>query len=481
MDTLVRKTLILCIYLLVLSPQGAVALEKDPSAGEKCDVSMEMNRPEQKSFNIFRRRLGSLQGHYGRFYFQNAINGIIEKQWPTERIIEVSATFMERTLNLVDQHYLRDAVASTIGLKDKRWINFERDMVNVTLNGETLKSNGRTYDGKSIGSKHFAEATEALINAIKDLRPEELKYLRHASERKRPMDPKQAEILKARAMTMIANVYIYIERWNIINKEINRLRRIGNEKKIMFIALGLTTVGLLVASTIYAGPIIAAAGTFGAKFSTDIIVASQLARLAQVAAGAGLGAAGAPAAVLLTDTTKALLNAQRMSRNNGTVYACEIDKQIQAWKTRGVSPYINAAILGGSVGMGGVMTFTTLGARTLLLASTFGVGVALSSSLYGLSENTIYGLAEYRLALDENKKGNKDLAIQHAQKSREYFNAAGEDLLNSLLVGVLAAAFTKDFSKALIEGENVIRALYANSADTLPTALTIAEETLSNL
>jgi hypothetical protein len=478
---LVRKTLILFISLLVLSPQGAVASEKDPSAAEKCDVNMEMNRPEQKSFNIFRRRLGSLQGHYGRYYFQNAMNAIIEKQWPTERIIEVSATFMERTLNLVDQHYLRHAVASTIGLKDKRWIDFERDMINVTLDGDTLASNGRSYDGKSIGAKHFATATERLVEAITNLKPEELKLLRHANERKRPMDPEQAEILKARAVTMIANMYIYIERWNIINKEINRLRRIGNTKKILFIAMGVTTVGLLVASTIYAGPIIAAAGTFGAKFSTDIIVASQLARLAQVAAGAGLGAVGAPTTVLLTDTTKTLLNAQRESRNNGTVYACEIDKQIQAWKERGVSPYINAAVLGGSVGMAGVMTFTTVGAKTLLLASSFGVGVALSSSLYGLSENTIYGLAEYRLALEENKKGNKELAIEHAQKSREYFSAAGEDLLNSLLVGVLAAAFTKDFSKALAEGEAVIRALYANSADTLPTALSIAEETLSSL
>lgn len=451
----------------------AFAQVQDPGAQEQCPISMEMTPSEKKAFTIFKRRLSGLNGHYGKFYFQKYLNAIVEKQWPTERVIEISPLFTERILNLIDQQYLRHAVASTIGLKNKNWISFEYTMRDITIDdGFLFRSSER---------KNFAETTKQLIEDIKNHPIDKMQLIRSANERKKPFDPELAGNLKAEAVMMIMNMHLYLERWNLINKELSRLRSEANTKKIMFAALVVGGGAFLIASTVYTPMIVAAVGPYAAAYGTNLMVGAQFARFAaQVGVGVAAGSLGAPAAMLTADSLSILLNSAEMSRNNKTVYACEINKQIDAWKKQGVSPYIKAAIFGGTIGFGGAATYFKLGAKTLLLATTFGVGVALKNSVGQLYENSMLALAEYRLALDAIESGNRETAVVHLQKSRTYANEAGDQLLNSIIVAALSASVAKDFPKAITQGEDIIRAIYANSSDTLPTAINVLTPEMTN-
>lgn len=429
-----------------------------------CPVNMALSQAERDVFIGFHARLSHLNRHYGKNTFQAKLNQIIAQEWPVQKVIEISPTFMERALNLIDQQYLKDAIASTIGLDHPLWNEFERVMKKVTL---------LTYTTENKHGK-FTRKTEELISAINSLSQRQMKTPNTTRE--------QRDILKGRAVTRIANMVIYLERWSIINVEITKQRAEAAGRQLFLNALGLTAGGVLIASIVYAGPIVAGAGAIGAKLSADIVIAAQLARLGQVIAAAGMGAAGAPTGLLLTDTTAAVLEAQRLSANNGTVYACELDRQINAWKQEGVSPYLKAALVGGSIGLGGgVLTLSQAGAKVVLLATTFGISVAQLYTLGQINDNSMKSMAEYRLAMEEHEKGNNEQARIHLQNSRRYAQEANESLLETIVVGALSASISTGFKAALLEGESAIRVLFANSSDTLPMAVGIATESIQQL
>lgn len=458
---MVRRLVIIVISLILSFPNVGQAQVNSPDA-DSCPVNMALSFEEHDAYIMFHARLSHLRRHFGKPTFQSRLNGIIAESWPEERVIEIGATFMERTLNLVDQQYLKDAIASTVGLDHPDWIEFERVMKRVTLfTGLTENRQGG-----------FTRTTQKLITAIEKLPAKRFPV--------RNLDQNTRDVLKARAITQLANMVIYLERWSEINREITRQKAEAAGKQLLLTALGLTAGGLLVASVVYAGPIVAGAGAFSAKFATDAIVAANLAKLGQIAAGAGMGIAGAPTGLFVADTAANIMSAKRNAINNGTIYACEIDRQMKAWREKGVSPYLNAALVGGSIGAGGgLLTLTKAGARVVLWGTSFGVGIAQLYSLGKLSENSMKSLAEYQLAIDEHRKGNNEAARTHLASSRYWAQKANERALESVIIGVLSLSIGTSFQAALLEGENAIRVIFANSSDTLPLAFGVAADSVT--
>ncbi len=454
---LVRPLFILCIFTPLLSVAKDDSIGPIPGDQAMCPLSMELNDMEKDAYIGFHGRLSRLNSHYGKDSFDTKLNELLQLEWPTTKVIDTSPLFVEKVLNKVEQQYLIHAIASTIGLDHPQWDSFFRVMRGVTL---------YVYENpRGIGnSQLFAKNTEKLMTTIRDLPLRKMK--------KKNVSQEEASLLKARALTMIANMHIYLERQSAINGELLRLRVQALKAKFTFNLIRYGAIGILVVSTIYAGPLIAIAGTAARGLVADIIVGSQLAKLGQVVAGGGLGVVGAPVGYALTSSSSAMYQAQTDSLNNGTVYACELNKKFQEWKSQGASPYLSAAVKGGGLGLiGGALTLTRAGAQIVLYGTTFGVGVGQVYALSQMNDNTMRGLAEYRLAIMAQESGDNELAKKHLRQSREYFKIAGEKRIESLVISILSISFASgDLRAALLNGEDMIRVMYANSSDTLPQA-----------
>lgn len=427
-----------------------------------CPVDLALNNEESQAFGMFHARLSHLGNHYGKSTFQAKLNQIVTEHKPSDKVIELGTTFLEKTLNLIDQAYLRNSIASTIGLNNQKWGEYERVMKKVTL---------MTY-GTENKYGRFTRTTEALIQEIKNTPRQRMGIPNLTAE--------QANVLRARAISQIANMNIYLAKWSIINSEISKQRAAAAAQQLFFNMLSFGAGTVLVASIIYAGPIVLGAGTFAASFAADVVVAANLARLGQVLAGVGMGAVGAPTGLLLTDSTTAVMEAQRVASNSHTLYACELDRQLNQWRSRGTGPYFEAAVIGGTIGFGGgALTLTALGSKVIMGATYFGVAVAQLYTLGMLNENSMKALAEYKLAVEEINKGNREAAVEHLKKSRDYDLAGKQYLIQGVVVGALSASLGTSFKAAILQGEEAIRVLFANSSDTLPMALGIALDSIN--
>ncbi|MCC6138222.1 MAG: hypothetical protein IT287_06295 [Bdellovibrionaceae bacterium] len=457
--------LLLIIIISLVLPLVAMAKEDFPAITndtQMCPISMELNKMEKDAYISFFVRLSHLNGHYGKNSFDTKLNSILEQHWPETKVIETSPLFMERVLNMVEIQYLKNAIASTIGQDDDLWKSFFRVIRSVII---------ETHLAGTTGNRAlFAKNTEKLTQRIRDIPLKKMKIKNLTQE--------QADILKARAILLITNMFIFLERQSIINTEILALKIQELKAKFTFNLIRYGSIAILVASTMYAGPIIAIAGAAARGLVADVVIASQLAKLGQIAAGGGLGIAGAPVGHALVSASKAMYEAETNSLNNGTVFACELNKKFKEWKAQGTSPFIKAALTGGGLGLaGGALTLTRAGAQIVLYATTFGVGVGQLYALNEMNDNTMRGLAEYKLALMAQENGNNEQAREHLKKSREYFQIAGEKKIEALVISILSVSFAAgDFRAALSQGEDMIRVMYANSSDTLPQAFQSAVE-----
>lgn len=462
--TVVRLLLIVCALTPFLSEaKDDLVVQSIPGDQAMCPISMELNSMEKDAYIDFHVRLSSLRNHFGKDSFGVKLSSALEEQWPTAKVIETSPLFVEKVLNKVEQQYLMHAVASTIGLDHPSWDAFSRVMRRVTLN---FHSPGMTENAHGL----FSKKTEKLMAAIRDVPLKKMKTKKITEE--------DAAILKGRALSMIANMYIYLEQQSLINQEIIHLRAQAAKAKFFFNMVRYGSVALLVASTMYAGPILAMASLAARGLVADAVIAAQMAKLGHVVGGATLGAVGSPLGHAFISSSGAMYEAKNNSLNNGTVYACELNKKFEEWRRRGASPYLKAAVIGGGVGIaGGAMTLSKTGAQVVLFAATSSVGIGQTYALYGINDNSMRGIAEYKMAVIAQDSGDNELARAHLRKSRDYFQVADQKKMEALVIGILSMSFAAgDLKAALTQGEDMIRVVFANSADTLPQAIQSAAE-----
>lgn len=444
-----------------------VAAQETPLSSEDmtCPVSYELTAQERDALRTFEMRLRQADSALGRQRFETRLQDILKRTNPSQTIIDVSPYFLELSLYYIDMKYLEDAIAKTIGTGNTEWIIFQRKMRSVLY---YLKG------GDDKEKRRFSTETQNLLRAIERTNKRTSQYFAA-----RNYTEEEGALHKSRAAAQVANMFITVESVRFINNEIARQRREAFRAALGLNLIRIASIGVVVAATIYAGPIITIAGTIARAYATDVVVAANLARVGRTLAGGALGVVGAPAGRLALESHAALTRARTASLNNRTTHACELSKQFEVWKAQGVAPYMHAALMGGSIGLGftgAVFVLPRLGYNILLSVTTFGVAVAQAYSLGMLSEKLALSLHEYNLAEEAQARGETELAIEHLHRSREYSQQAGERGVESVLLGVLSASIGGSFRNALMEGREAISIIIANSADTLPLAVQVGSE-----
>lgn len=431
------------------------------SVDDSCPVNVDFNREEIVALRLFLNRLSSLQKHFGRTTFQENLVSVLMQNFPDKKVVEVSAAFYERVLHLVDQQYLANDIAMTVGTHHRLWWNeFRPQMQNVTHYRRPIRG---------FELKRFRQSTEDLINTVISLTPDQME--------KRGLRSSEADIIKARTVMGLQEVHAFIENWHLINLQLQRMRTANTTVNISLLALGLFPAGVIATTTVKANAIIAAASRFAVSFSSDAVVARRLSRLSQVLASGSMGAAGGTAAVMLSDISTVLTTSGRNSRNNDSLYMCELNKQLIALKQRGAAPYLSGMAIGGTIGaglVGGSLFLSKTGNRALLTTTVLGVGGVTMYSMNQIRKDTMIAIAELEYAKAAMESGDRPLAMFHKQKARQHQGDAKVMSVNFVLLSILSWQLRLDTPHAYRQGEELIRSIFASSADTLPTALQTA-------
>lgn len=447
-------TFILCVVSVPSVFAGDTASK---AINVTCDKSLDLTLDQHTAFVSLNARLSHLQDEYGKDTFDSRLQALLREEDAEENVVEVSPIFLEKLLYVVDKYRLYNAIYRTIGFDQSDWDVFQREYNSVLFGDSVVFKKNGIFDNK----------VEKLMKAIKASLNNN-----YAPLAKYPKDLRQMYIDEA--IARVADAYITTLRMDSVNSQVIDGRAEAAGRQVAIAALGLVSGGVLVATTVYAGPIVTAAGAAAGGLSTNVITAGILARLGQVAAGVGMGMVGAPSAVLLSDSTNALTGATRDSENQQTKLSCELSKQFTQMRARGVKPYLSAIIQGGSVGMFGAVTLAGIrSSQALLWVTGVGVGVAEAYSLIGLGSNYHDLLTEYSLAMQAMKVKDKEKAMEHLKKSREYAVLAGEKAIESIIGGVLAVHVAAEFFPALQHGAAAIRSIFASSADTLPSSMNV--------
>jgi len=446
---------VICLVLVVsflcphIGPIVAVANSQEaPKAPESdCPLNRDMSLAENSAYLSFNARLTHLMHFYGRPEFESRLEGIVLREWPKERLDEVSPLFYERVQNLVDQARLKHAVAKTIGLKNKAWVDFEWLMRNITL----LQSTGHNL------SLPLDKTAENLIRTLG-------KY--HSMERNDGW-----QLAKAEAVLRATDMSLHLLRWRVINGSLIDERAAASGRKLIVIGIGAAGAGIIIGTTLFAAPVVLGAGTAAGGLSTSPVIAALLVKLGEVGAGAGLGMIGAPAVTTMLSSYQTLTEASRQSNIQRTSFACEMGKQITKWKDRAPNELLTSAVIGTAWGAGGgIATFHPMTAKLVLYATGLGVGAAQLYAVGKMGQKTLESLAHYRMAQEAEMAGDFEGARAHLQKSRDLANEAGEKGLESVIIGVLAVQIRLDFRRALREGAGAIRKIWAAASDTVPSA-----------
>lgn len=431
-----------------------------------CPVNLNLTYQEHSAYVGFHSRLRQLDRHFGRPTYSRKLNEILSESWPEEKVIDVSASFMEKTLNLIQQKHLENLMHQTVGLSSPNWIALERTIRNITIfKGTTTQRN-------------LEIQILNLLKEIESLKVIDKPYIPVAKRRFVGMTDQELGVLKARAASALPVMADYLMRWSVINYEIIKQEAEAVRQKYIVAGIVLAAGTVSIVATVYMGSILATTAAISAGFATDIVVAANLARVAQIVVGAGIvgGGIGAPAFDIAIDAVTMHANANAAALINDTTYACEIQKRMDEWRARGVAPYLKTALRG--AGFGVVFAGFTLHrvtAKMILGTIVPSVATAQATVVYGIVKNNRLSGEEVRQALLAHERGDKEAAIEHLRKSYLHNAEATSNVAKTALVGALSISIAGSIKSALASDE-AITAMVSNSADTLPEVMSILND-----
>lgn len=461
-------------YLIILTglQLGSLSLSAvELVKNEPCPVSFVLTLEEKSALKEFEFRLRQVNSALGKPHFESRLATVMRtNSYIYSGLIDPSPYFLELMAYHESFKRLENSIARTLGLGHKSWSAFQREAWHVL------------YYHKGGGpkeQKRFSLATQRLLKDLAGLGP---RSSRDFAKKKYSPDEGQLEI--QRTASEVGAMYIVLEeRVRSVNIEIERQQQEALYAGAVLQTLRIVGVGavagLTVATMIYWGPVV---GTLGVivqgAITTDLIVALNVARIGQAVAGAiggvTLATVGAPAGQLVIDTHSAIGRAKMNSLNQRTSLACELQNQTREWRERGIDPYVRAAKIGAVFGLssGGIYLLPKWGARAVMTAFTLGVK---ATALYSISKVFYYRSlvrAEYELAEQAMESGDETQARQHVRQAREYALTSGDVGIQSVLLGMLSISVAASFRTALAQGSAEIAAIVANTADTLPVAVT---------
>jgi hypothetical protein len=449
------------------------AHENQSAPQEACSARVELNVLERQALGVFNAKLSHLRRDYGTRDFNPALAQIVRNSWPHVVALEVSPLVFEKARIMVEQARLRHAISLTIGLESQEWVAFAKHMDAITLSGEV--SSNRTNP--------FERASTDLMNALahrsreggprRVLRePRNVRAFAHRFTDAEVEAKQQAwEARNAEAIARTAEMYIALVKWRAINGQIQFEAAEASARTVAVIAIGAMGAGVLYSTLVISAPIVTFAGATSAELAGSTVIAPLIVKVAEAAAGAGIGMIGAPAAHILADSYGVLSDAAVHSANRQSNYLCELARRMRMWREAAPTELGTAALIGSGMGMGGgMLTFTAKSARAVLLVTGFGVGIAQLYAVGALGWAAIESLKHYKLAEEAETSGDHERALAELYKARDFAQQAGEHLLEGVIIGTLSYHVSHNFKAALRDGESAIRQLYAASADTLPTA-----------
>lgn len=446
---------------------GAVEL----TINEPCPVSFVLTYEEKSALKQFEFRLRQVDLALGKPQFETRLVKVMRaNSYIYSGLIDPSPYFLELMAYHESFKRLENAIARTIGLDHASWIIFKREAWAVLY---------RHKGGGPKEQERFSRAAQKLLKDLGRLGPRTSREFA-----KKKYSPAEGQLEIQRAASQVGSMYIVLEeRVRTVNIEIERLKKEALYAGALLHTLRIVgigaVVGLTIATTIYWAPVVGAVGlVVQGAITTDLLVALNVARIGQAVAGAvaggTLGAVGAPAAQLVIDTHSAINKANMNSLNQRTSLACELQKQTREWQARGIQPYVSSAAMGATFGLGsgGIYLLPKWGAQAVMTAFALGVK---ATAIYSIGTVFYYRHLiqdEYELAEQAMENGDETLARQHVHQAREYARISGDVGIQTVLIGVLSVSVASSFRSALSQGSAEIAAIVANTADTLPLAVT---------
>lgn len=446
---LILLSLLLPSVSVFAQDQDIAAIESSVArGGPSCPIRLGLTMQERDSYMRFYAALSHLYPYYGTEQFEPNLESIVSTKWPKESVDRTSGLFYERVVNLVDQVRLRHSVAQLIGLDNKEWVEFERYMTGISV-----------HRGIVTHVSLIEASARRLLKILDDTK---------RSPRKKGLE---WDLIRAEALLRITDMHLQMMRWRAINGEILDEQARASAKAFVVFGVGLVSSGVIVATTIYAGPLLAGTGALAASLSSNPAVAGLLIRLGGAAGSSLLGAVGAPAATLMVGSYNTLTEAAKVSNNAGTSYPCELAKQIEQWKKRAPEEALSSAAFGASIGMlGSLATFNPKTAKLILYSTGIGVSVAQAYAVGKFGQKTVESIAYYKLAKEAEERDDMEAARMHLYTARDLAQQAGQKALESIIIATLTLQVGASFKQALVEGEAAILALWASSSDTVPAA-----------
>jgi hypothetical protein len=425
-------------------------------AVKACPQAKQMSPAETEAYLLFYAKLSHLLPFYGKPSFEGKLKSIVSEQWPRIRLGDVSYLFYERVQNLVDRARLQNLITQTIGTDAPEWKAFNWIVHDIYVHQETGH------------------------NLLHPLAPTTEKLLRALSNWKSRSKDEAISSLRAETILRVTDHYVQLTRWRALNGDIMDERAAASAHSAALLGIGLVGAGVIVGTTVLSGPMVAGAGVIGAGASGNPVVAALLAKLAESAAAAALGFAGAPAAVATQGAYLTYTEAAKRSANDNTSFSCELSRQVDDWKGRAGGELLSSALYGASIGMGGaVLTFNPIAAKAVLYSAGFGTAVGQAYAVGKMSQKTIESLAWYKAAQQAEAAGDQAEAKRLLRLARDAAQEAGDQGLQSILIATLSVQVGMSFKQALAQGETAIRQLWAASADTVPSAATSIQNLLS--
>lgn len=459
MKTGAPKTLSLLLIAALLAPAFPARADAAPAESAPknaaCPVEKAMSAPEHEQFVLFNATLSHLRPYYGRADFEKQLETLLQRSWPRVRMSDVSPLFYERVQGLVDRARMNHAVARTIGLDHADFQGFDWIVHSISLHGSTGHNLKYPID----------RTTTKLLKTIGAYRPR----------------TPEAEVARAEALLRVTDMYMFLTRWRALNGEIIDARAAAGAKTMAVLGLGLVGASVMVSTTVFSGPVVAAAGAWGATTSANPVIAGLMVKLAESAAAAAMGFAGAPAALATQQSYRTLSEAAKRSANGKTSYVCELSIQIAVWREKAPDELMTAALVGASLGVGGgVLTMVhPIGAKAVLASMGLGISFSQAYTIYEAGKKTVEVFALYDLAEKATARGDEKEARELLLRARDTAQAAGDKALEAVIVATLTIQVGLNLRDAIRQGqagirqfisESGTRQLWAASADTVPSA-----------
>lgn len=269
-------------------------------------------------------------------------------------------------------------------------------------------------------------------------------------------------------------------RGQTLNRDLRKDRSRHRKARIRQAAFGVGGFAVLV-GTLWAGPaVVAGGGAASQSLGLSAIIG-------EMGGGAVLGGAGGAAAEATVLAYEIVSRAYFQSLELGTPFSCELQKSMNEESM--TNALLNGGSFGLGLGVGGTAVAAIIPKITLWLmggavvAGQVNEVVNMGYDFYQM--RSFYGLAQDLTDLEgvpsHLEREHLNLIREALTKARTHAKKAGQNTVDALIIGTLTKQFyiDGDFKKAMSSGTDLIKALTASSADTLPSvALSVGGATV---